>query len=705
MGISFASLWMLLGLGLLALPIAAHMTGYREVRRVAFPSLRFLVASQVKSRRRTRIESLLLLLVRLLWVSALVLLLARPSLRWTSPALAGMDPSQPSVVLIDISASASVLVDGSPLFLSLIREAENLLTGLESGTPAAVLAFDDRTLVLGQGLNSDYRSIREELRALEPGGGATDLDQALRSARSLLQDQGLGAASIFVLSDGTASELPAGLAETWPEQLQVHYHDFSGATPHNRFIEDARVKTAKGRGQGLRIEVEALSVGGPAAEESTLTLWLEERLEVQRDLRFEEGRVEASLALPVVAPGDQRASLRLPEDDLPLDDAFPFVLHANTRVEVLLISGEGGAQPRDDEVYFVKKALQPGVGSPSRVQPRVVQAEALRELDGGEGDVVFLCNVTDPKPIAADLVAMVEAGGGLFISMGRRTDPDLYNEVLADLLPSRFTEVKTRGAGSFETSPVGLALPPLDRDEFQVFRTGGAAVFSQVRFGRMIATEPSLAEASRVLLRYTDGLPALLERRVGKGRVLVFTSSVDDDWTDLPLRSIFVPLIHQIARSLSGSLGQDARGVFDVGQPLPLSVPADADSVGWLQGPDGHEVRLDPMAADQDGNLAYVDARQPGHYRLSWSDSKTGREQVKGLFSMRVPSRESRLTALDADALHEAVPGLVYHAGSGSGSVTESSGEVVRTSSLVPVLWLILLFSLVTEVILSSRQG
>ena len=45
------------------------------------------------------------------------------------------------------------------------------------------------------------------------------------------------------------------------------------------------------------------------------------------------------------------------------------------------MSGEGGAQPRDDEVYFIEKALQPGGGSPSRVHPRVVSAESLHQLN------------------------------------------------------------------------------------------------------------------------------------------------------------------------------------------------------------------------------------------------------------------------------------------------------------------------------------
>jgi len=696
---------MLLGLGLLALPVLAHLTGYRQVRRVEFPTLRFLVASQVKSRERTRLESLLLLLIRLLLVSALVLLLSRPSMEWTTAGLAGLDPTQPSVILLDVSASATIEADGRPLFELLVREARTILDALEDGTPAAVVAFDDRTRALGQGLSPDRSGLRRDLDALRPGAGATDLDHALRRARSMLRDQGLGSASIFVLSDGTASELPSGLAEDWPKEFRVHYYDLRGGRPQNRFIDDANVMPPGAQGSGLRVRVEAVAVGEVANEATPLALRLSDGIEVHQDLRFVDGKVETSFSLPMAPSGDQKAVLELAADVLPIDDSYPFVLRGDKSVEVLLVSGEGGAQPRDDEAYFVEKALQPGAGSPSRVHPRVVSAEALRQIDGGRGDVVFLCNVTDPRPIADDLLSMVQDGGGLFISVGRRTDPDLYNEALASLLPSRFTEVKTRGSGSFEISPVGLALPPMDRDEFRVFRTGGAPVFSQVRFGRMIATEPVLAEDSQVLLRYTDGMPALLERRIGSGRVILFTSTVDDDWTDLPLRSIFVPLVHQIARSLSNSLVQDGGTVVEVGQSLSLSLPPDSQRVAWLRGPGDHEVRLDSVGADEEGVFVFSEAREPGHYSLFWADPSSGTEELKAMFSVRVPMRESRLTSLSAESLHAALPGLVFHGREGESSVSESQGEVVRKSSLLPALWLILLLALVAEASLSLRHG
>jgi len=56
---------------------------------------------------------------------------------------------------------------------------------------------------------------------------------------------------------------------------------------------------------------------------------------------------------------------------------------------------------------------------------------------------------------------------------------------------------------------------------------------------------------ANVLARYEDGSPALLEANAGKGRVLLFTSSLGASWNDLPLTPLYLPLVHQMIRYVS----------------------------------------------------------------------------------------------------------------------------------------------------------
>lgn len=706
MGVELATPAMLAALAVLTIPVIAHLTGYQEVRRVFFPTLRFLRASQQKVRRRTRLEALLLLLARMVALAALVLLFARPTLTWTATALAGADPSRPSVVLVDTSASMHARVGDQSVFQRAKERAAELLQTMSSGTPAAVIAFDRTTTVLGPGLTETHEQLTTAITDLTVGVRGTDLSAALTRARTLLRDEGIGAANIFVLSDGTGS-LPVGLAETWPEEVTVHYHDLLGRVVSNRFPDQATVESSARRGEGLKVEATIRATGELPRGPVPVTLGLTEGVEIVGDVAF-GGRPEAtrtfSLALP--PSGTLSATLSLPEDDLPVDDTLSFTLAGETDLEVLLVSGDGGSHPRDDEVYYLERALQPGAGSLSRVRPRVVSAEELRRIDGGRGDVVVLANISDPGPLAGELEAFVERGGGLLISVGPRVDADSYNAALAGLLPSLLTEVKTRGRGTFERSPVGLAVPPLDRDAFRVFRTGGASVFASVRFGRVMGVEPRLREDSEVVLRYSDALPALLERRVGAGRVLLFTSTLDDDWTDLPLRSIYVPLVHQLVRFLSDSLLLDGAALVEAGGSVPLPLPPDPRVAAWVVAPDGTEIQLETAAADTEGTVRFTDTSQAGHYQLFWAEGRGATDGIlRTVFSVRVPIEESLARPLDRSDLLASVPGLVHHSGAQDAVTGDDEAVVVRRSSLGPALLAMLALMLLSEGVLAGRRA
>ena len=69
-------------------------------------------------------------------------------------------------------------------------------------------------------------------------------------------------------------------------------------------------------------------------------------------------------------------------------------------------------------------------------------------------------------------------------------------------------------------------------------------------------------ENSSVVMAYNDQRPALVERRVGNGRVLLLTTSVSyrpdlRNWSDLPVGGwTFVALADQMTQYLAGSSGQ-----------------------------------------------------------------------------------------------------------------------------------------------------
>jgi hypothetical protein len=75
-----------------------------------------------------------------------------------------------------------------------------------------------------------------------------------------------------------------------------------------------------------------------------------------------------------------------------------------------------------------------------------------------------------------------------------------------------------------------------------------AAGWASVRVSRALPVRVEAAD--RVLIELDGGQPLLLEREVGRGRLLLLTTSLDNVWTDLAVRPVFVGFLAGIARYL-----------------------------------------------------------------------------------------------------------------------------------------------------------
>ena len=82
-------------------------------------------------------------------------------------------------------------------------------------------------------------------------------------------------------------------------------------------------------------------------------------------------------------------------------------------------------------------------------------------------------------------------------------------------------------------------------------------------------------------------MPLLLEKKVGKGRVLLLLGTIDHAWGNLPLQSIFMPVIQRIVTYLGGasSLG-GMRKMAMIGEQVEIELP-EGSSEMVLEGPKG----------------------------------------------------------------------------------------------------------------------
>ena len=272
------------------------------------------------------------------------------------------------------------------------------------------------------------------------------------------------------------------------------------------------------------------------------------------------------------------------------------------------------------------------------------------------------------------------------------------------MMPAQVGEVIDR------TGVAGGTLASTDYSHpiFELFDAPRSGDFSTARFYRYrrLATRGD----SGVLARFDDGSPALVERSVGAGRVLVWASTLDSYWTDLPLQAVWVPFVHQVGKH-AGRYA-DARPWYNAGDVLDLSrhaeltagLPKSTQNAATdlvVESPSSRIVHLNSSGALlAGGSQSAVSLTERGFYELRVAGSTKGPGRM---IAVNVDPSESDLSRLDPQELVASVGAGKGTGADGQALMTESREERERRQT---IWWYLLAGALVVlamETVVSNR--
>ncbi|MGH9370848.1 MAG: vWA domain-containing protein [Vicinamibacterales bacterium] len=512
----------------IALPIVLHLLRRDVAPEVPFSAVRLLGRTPLEQTRRRRLRELLLLAAR---VAALLLLAAAFARPYFADAAAG---SRLHIVAIDRSYS----MDGAGRFARALDLAREAIDASDSSERVAVIAFDDRAEVIAPPDSAGHA--RAALDGLRPGSGGTRYQPVVVRAIELSER---GAARLSIVSDlqraGWEGEEPMSV----PGGLQVEVVD-AGAPPGNaavvgvRRTPDAVVATIRNEGSQARAGTARVLRDGKSVASAPFSAPA-------------GGTADVSVAYRAPARGDLAVDID-DRDGYPADDTRYLVLDAETRPRTLVVGPDG-----EQSGFYLTRALQAGNGDEA-FDVQSVSGAALGRIAPEElarsGAVLLLSTKSLDRRARDMLASFVRAGGGLLVAAA----PDVEPSVLASVM----------GWGDFsavEQSEEPMVLAATDL-RHPIFRPFGAlaANLGQVRFSRVWRVRGAGWE---VAARFSNGAPALLERREGDGRVVVFASDLDRRWNDFPLHPAFVPFAVETVRHLTTF--SDARREYTVAEAPP----------------------------------------------------------------------------------------------------------------------------------------
>lgn len=702
-----------LGALLAAVPLLIHIFNRQRHAPMPWAGMRFVMAAFKKTRRRSQFENLLLLLLRMAAIALLAFALSRPFTSSDSPLAQLTEERRDLVLIIDSSASTGYRQDIETVYERIVDRARTLISELKGGR-------GDRVRLIKAAATSELLSWRSPEDALsllstlsEPSDEALDLHAALIEVQKFAEADMTGAESSSIevrlltdyqrgsftskfetdteaAPDATASSAPLDrLAEL---SVKVFVEDLgpSAPTPANLGVQSVRViGPILGPGMPTEIGVSVMNFGATRLIGRRLALFVDGERQPSRQFEVAARSVtEEVFSVSFATSGYHVVEARLDGDGLSIDDSRHRLLFIPPPIQVLLVNGDPKTEIDEDEVGYLRAVLAPlddgGLQSQrAPFQPVVIAPEALghddQQLDSV--DVVFLANVESlTQRVVTKLEEFVSKGGSLILSLGDRVSPESYNARLwrsdrTGLLPAellRRVEVNNRRESYFRAATFDGTHPILSFFNDERWRP----LFSEAPIYAFISSNP--VEDARVLARVDDEeqSPLLIERQYDQGRVYLWTTSIDKDWTRLPEspRSL-VPFVHELIRH-AGQPRVRTRNI-GVGEMMTLEVEHFPRSA-QINRPDGTSRTLDGTPEELPGELWRLPPLPLADQAGLWSvelDSETVS------YSVQFDSEEGDLSRLSASELGALHPTLVAIAPSNSES-KGNEGEHNRSGEL-----------------------
>ena len=690
---------LLFGAVFAAAPIIIHLLNRRQFKLVEWAPMEYLKLTLRTNRRRLQLEQWILMAIRTLLILILIFAVARPFLSGSSAAAwLSLGGRTSRVIVIDDSLSMGLLAGGQSTFERSAEQAAALIESIGTQDNLTVVTTSSITSPMSRDatLNQlEANDLASQVRQLEPVESANNWAATLSELAELLEGTVNSSKEVRIFTDQRAAGWSADAAE-------------QAAKLEAMGVKVVVVKIGQGStGNASLTDVAATSgvalVNTPIEFVATIDTDGDPQFKVDYATLSIDG-VESPITLPEIAPGQSgiqlrlshtftepgqhSIELRLPDDTLPGDNSQSLIVNVAESVRVLLVDGEPGIAARDSEVFFLAQLLYSG-STPIKTTV-LPDSEWFEQPSVGNYDLVVLANVERIPPRRVEqLRAMVEAGSGLIVFTGDQVDPTAYNNDLynngAGLLPAKIElgeamEVEGLILEQIDNSPMPI-LQQLSLD-----RPALLARTSPRKVARVVLPNSDENKDTRVLARWNaqGQPPAAVEKRVGKGRVVLWTVTADRDWSDWPTEASYFIGVRELALAIAGV--SDATGNLIAGQTLRQRVSASNPPSRAEVIQPGQE-QTDPATIDRSDSkrpqIVYADTHQAGLYTLRWD--VPGRDELsEKRYALSPDTRESDLRQLSEEELTQMLPGidLTLVDASDPGS-TGATREIWRTLAML----------------------
>ncbi len=711
--LSFLNPAFLGALSLIAIPILIHLMRRKRIRVIPWAAWEFLLQSRRKNRRRLRIEQLILLILRILIVCLVVLAFTRPLLQTRGLPIVAEDARVHAMIVLDNSFSMGYKNGNLSDFDKGKKVAEDILgRALKQGDSVQIVLLSNHPSALIQEPTYALGKARQELQKATLSDYGTDYAAGALFCAKLLKPVKTPVREVYWITDNQKIGYPG----TGDSRLQDAWKELSGMA-RVTWIDTASP------------DRENLSVGTPVFSRELITPQAPVRIEAMihnytptarngllADLYVDGhaagstrvdvpawGKAQATFMYLFAKPGVHTGSVRLESvDNLAKDNIAWFSVKVRNKLKVLVADPVPTQDPAHDEAFYLVTALSPtgaSSGTATSILVTVHPGSKLAGLNLRNYDAVVVTGMTGFT--TQDRLALqdfVSNGGGVFLFPGPHTNPGQVNSELGgsnNLLPAL---LGSRYVYS-ESNALTLNAASINQPALNSFRNNQDIDLTTPLFTQVFGLKPVAGDSVNVDCLFSNGDPALVERRYGQGKILLSAFPAGISGGTLPFKPAYLPIIQQLVAYLAAGptsqrnlpLGSTLISRFDVqdaGKPVRVTNPAG-------------NVELINSVLGADGTIAtYTHTGYAGIYTFGVAG-----KPISDAFALNLPSDESDLRGLKNSQ-------VAAELGSSQTQFAHSSEDimtVVRRNRRGAELWRMMLFIalplLFLEALLAQRFG
>lgn len=502
--------WALLAL---LIPIVIHLFNFRRHKLVYFSNTAVLKTIEQESARTKKLKQLVLLLLRCLFIAALVLAFAYP---YKPDETAKINPEEGLVGLyIDNSMSMKALSNKTTLLEDAREEARDLVNGFPPSTRYLLLT---NSFEVENEYPMSQQEMLDQLDRMSLDGPPVKLNTVMDRFAMLRKMHGFDRATLIAYSD-----------------FQLNMLDFTGVAPDTTLIVIAVPMRASSQANlsvdtvwlespvvqpGMANDLHAVVTNHGDREMKGLpvNLSMDDKMAASATLDVEaHGSTEAVMQIVPERTGDIRCTVTLMDYPVTFDDTYRFVIGVKSRIHVVELTSERQPTPvatvfSDDPQYDYSAMAPNGFDLETLAQAQLIVASEASALNATARNILL-----DNASEGASVVFFHDDGAAVDTNAVPVSDLAIqhafFNDIIIDL-------------------PRHADLPQVSRH---------------------VRLNP--ATGTTTLMHLANGDPMLTEQTMGKGRVYHFATLLDGRWSNLAENSLFVPLMLKMAL-LGGGVGK-----------------------------------------------------------------------------------------------------------------------------------------------------